>query len=132
MYRTLQWPWKRPSGQNRQGEHSLLLLLNIRPKAGKVKLTRITSPQERSPCSSPVLAECRRLLRSTFQGWNGHEVDTQGDAFFIAFARATDAVTAAVEVQRALAAHPWPEGAAARIRMSLHTGEPTLTPEGYV
>src|SRR5438270_3138876 len=79
-----------------------------------------------------MLAECRRLLRSTIQEWNGHEVDTQGDAFFIAFARATDAVTAAVEVQRALAAHPWPEGAAARIRMSLHTGEPTLTPEGYV
>src|SRR6516164_3745474 len=79
-----------------------------------------------------MLAECRHLLRATFQEWNGHEVDTQGDAFSIAFARATDAVLAAVEVQRALAAHPWPEGVAVRVRMGLHTGEPTLTSEGYV
>ena len=79
-----------------------------------------------------VLAECRQLLRATFQEWNGREVDTQGDAFFIAFARATDAVLAAVNVQRALAAHPWPEGVAVRVRMGLHTGEPILTHEGYV
>jgi len=79
-----------------------------------------------------VLSECRNLLRVTFQEWNGREVDTQGDAFFIAFARATDAVSAAVDVQRALSAHPWPEGAAVRVRMGLHTGEPTLTHEGYV
>ena len=68
----------------------------------------------------------------SFQEWNGHEVDTQGDAFFVAFARATDAVSAAVAVQRALATHPWPEGVAVRVRMGLHTGEPTLTSEGYV
>jgi predicted ATPase/serine/threonine protein kinase/DNA-binding CsgD family transcriptional regulator len=79
-----------------------------------------------------VLAECRQVLRATFQEWNGREVDTQGDAFFIAFARATDAVLAAVDVQRALSAHPWPEGVAVRVRMGLHTGEPTLTHEGYV
>ena len=46
---------------------------------------------------SRVLEECRRLLRAAFQEWNGHEVDTQGDAFFVAFARATDAVSAAVD-----------------------------------
>jgi predicted ATPase/class 3 adenylate cyclase/DNA-binding CsgD family transcriptional regulator len=79
-----------------------------------------------------VLAECRQLLRATFQEWNGREVDTQGDAFFIAFARATDAVLAAVDVQRALFAHPWPEDAVVRVRMGLHTGEPTRTREGYV
>src|SRR5215469_4279664 len=79
-----------------------------------------------------VLEECRRLLRATFQEWNGHEVDTQGDAFFVAFARATDAVLAAVEVQRALAAHPWPDGVAVHVRMGLHTGEPQRSAEGYV
>jgi len=79
-----------------------------------------------------VLEECRRLLRATFQEWNGHEVNTQDDAFFVAFARATDAVLAAVEAQRAIAAHPWPEGVLMRVRMGLHTGEPSLTPEGYV
>jgi predicted ATPase/class 3 adenylate cyclase len=79
-----------------------------------------------------VLAESRRLLREAFQQWNGHEVDTQGDAFFIAFARATDAISAAVAGQRALANHPWPDGAVVRVRMGLHTGEPSLVPEGYV
>jgi serine/threonine protein kinase len=53
-----------------------------------------------------VLSECRSLLRTAFQQWSGREVDTQGDAFFVAFARATDAVSAAVEAQRALASHP--------------------------
>ncbi len=79
-----------------------------------------------------VLSECRQLLRAVFQEWNGREVDTQGDAFFVAFARATDAVLAAVDAQRAIANHPWPEGVAVRVRMGLHTGEPALTSEGYV
>ena len=79
-----------------------------------------------------LLAECRQLLRATFQQWNGHEVDTQGDAFFVAFARATDAVSAAVAVQRDLATHAFPEGATVRVRMGLHTGEPRRSSEGYV
>ncbi len=79
-----------------------------------------------------MLAECRHLLRAAFHRWAGHEVDTQGDAFFVAFARATDAVSAAVEMQRALAAHPWPDGATVHVRMGLHTGEPQRSAEGYV
>ena len=79
-----------------------------------------------------VLAECRHLLRSAFHQWQGYEVDTQGDAFFVAFARASDAVAAAVDGQRALASHPWPDGVTVRVRMGLHTGEPHLTSEGYV
>src|SRR5205085_6640769 len=58
--------------------------------------------------------------------------DTQGDAFFVVFARATDAVEASVTAQRALVTHPWPQGVAVRVRMGLHTGEPTLSSEGYV
>ena len=79
-----------------------------------------------------LLAEYRHLLQASFQEWNGYEVDSRGDAFSVAFARATDAVVAAVEVQRALASHPWPEGVALRVRMGLHTGEPALTSDGYV
>jgi predicted ATPase/class 3 adenylate cyclase/DNA-binding CsgD family transcriptional regulator len=79
-----------------------------------------------------VLAECRRLLRHAFHQYHGHEVDTQGDAFFVAFARATDALFAAVAAQLALARNGWPEGMAVRMRMGLHTGEPQFTPEGYV
>ncbi len=81
---------------------------------------------------SRVLEECRRILRAAFQKWDGHEVDTQGDAFFVAFARATDAVSAAVDGLGALAIHPWPEDVEVRVRMGLHTGEPQLSPEGYV
>src|SRR6059058_2943804 len=81
---------------------------------------------------SSVLAQCRQLLRAAFQRFKGHEVDTQGDAFFFAFARATDAVSAAVAAQRVLASHTWPKGAVVRVRMGLHTGEPQRTADGYV
>jgi predicted ATPase/class 3 adenylate cyclase/DNA-binding CsgD family transcriptional regulator len=79
-----------------------------------------------------VLAECRQLLRAAFLEFHGHEVDTQGDAFFVAFARASDAVSAAVTVQRALFTHVWPEGVTVRVRIGLHTGEPSVVTEGYV
>jgi predicted ATPase/class 3 adenylate cyclase len=73
-----------------------------------------------------ALHEHRRVLRSAFSAHNGVEVDTQGDAFFAAFARASDAVGAVIEGQRALAGGP------IRVRMGLHTGEPRLTEEGYI
>src|SRR5213595_6583 len=71
-----------------------------------------------------ALSVHRRLLREAFARHGGVEVDTQGDAFFVAFARATDALAAAEDARRALAAGP------IRVRMGLHTGEPQLTDEG--
>jgi predicted ATPase/class 3 adenylate cyclase len=79
-----------------------------------------------------VLEECRQLLRTAFHASGGQEVDTQGDAFLVAFARATDATSAAVAIQRTLFAHAWPEDVVVRVRMGLHTGEPQLATEGYV
>jgi predicted ATPase/class 3 adenylate cyclase/DNA-binding CsgD family transcriptional regulator len=79
-----------------------------------------------------LLEACRSLLRGVFLEFDGHEVDTQGDAFFIAFARASDAVAAAVEAQHALSSHSWPDGVTVRVRMGLHTGEPQHAAEGYV
>ena len=79
-----------------------------------------------------VVADHRRLLRDVFQAAGGSEVDTQGDAFFYSFPRARDAVGAAVAGQRALSSHEWPRGADVRVRMGLHTGEPTVGDEGYV
>jgi class 3 adenylate cyclase len=79
-----------------------------------------------------LLADQRHILRQAFAKWNGSEVDTQGDAFFVAFPRATEAVSAVVDIQRALAAHKWPEGVELRVRMGLHTGEPLSVEEGYV
>ena len=79
-----------------------------------------------------VVADHRRILREAFGTAEGREVDTQGDAFFYSFQRARDAVAAAVEGQRALAAHEWPHGAEVRVRMGLHTGEPAVGDEGYI
>jgi class 3 adenylate cyclase len=79
-----------------------------------------------------ALAEHRALLREAFGEHGGIEVDTQGDAFFVAFGRARDAVVAAVAAQRALAAHPWPNDAAVSVRIGLHTGEPYLAEQGYM
>ena len=79
-----------------------------------------------------VLAECRQLMRSLFQQYNGFEVDTQGDAFFVAFARASDGVAAAAAIQQALAIRSWPNDASVRVRIGLHTGEPRLTADGYI
>ena len=79
-----------------------------------------------------LLDEYRALLRSVFVRYSGHEVDTQGDSFFVVFPRAADAVAAAVAAQQALAAHPWPEDVAFRTRMGVHTGEPRRGAAGYV
>src|SRR6187402_87519 len=78
-----------------------------------------------------ILAQHRKIVRDAF-GANGVEIDTQGDAFFYAFPRAREAVAAAVEVQRAHAGHGWPDDAAVRVRIGMHTGEPALHDEGYV
>src|SRR3954462_14094297 len=73
-----------------------------------------------------ALAEHRRALREAFARHDGVEVDTQGDAFFIAFARAKAALAAAAEGQRAV------DPGAIGVRRALHTGEPVVTEEGYV
>lgn len=74
----------------------------------------------------------RRLLRAAFRRLGGIEVDTQGDAFMVAFRSAADGAAAAVEAQRALEAESWPEDVRLRVRMGLHTGEPERGPEGYI
>jgi predicted ATPase len=66
------------------------------------------------------------MLRDAFGRHFGVEVDTEGDAFFVAFPRASDALAAAAEAQRALIDTP------VKVRMGLHTGEPLVTEEGYV
>lgn len=79
-----------------------------------------------------ALADHRRILSEAFHSHQGQIVDRQGDAFLVAFPRARDAVRSAVAAQIALAAHKWPDDIALRVRMGLHTGEPELTPDGYV
>jgi predicted ATPase/class 3 adenylate cyclase len=82
--------------------------------------------QERGVEYPEVLAGHRHALRGAFARHGGVEVDTQGDAFFVAFAKASDALAAAAAARDALRDGP------IRVRMGLHTGEPTVTVEGYV
>src|SRR5919109_1939896 len=73
-----------------------------------------------------ALAEHRRLLRHAFTAHGGVEVDTQGDAFFIAFRTPAEAVAAAREAVAALAS------GRIRVRVGIHTGTARLTHDGYV
>src|SRR5207244_9798139 len=78
-----------------------------------------------------ALFEHRQLMRAAFAEYGGEEMGTEGDAFFVVFRRAGEAVSAAAEAQRALAAHEWPDGTELRVRMGLNTGEPGVEEEGY-
>src|SRR5918999_1469322 len=73
-----------------------------------------------------ALAEHRRGVRERFAAPGGVEVDTQGDAFFVAFPTASGALAAAEEMLQGLAGGP------INIRMGIHTGRPHVTGEGYV
>ena len=73
-----------------------------------------------------VLGEHRRVVREAYAALGGAEVDTQGDAFFLAFARAPDALEAAGLTTERL------RGGPVRVRIGVHTGSPLVTDEGYV
>jgi predicted ATPase/class 3 adenylate cyclase len=78
-----------------------------------------------------LLAAHRRLLREAFERNGGHVVDSEGDAFFVAFSVAGDAVSAAAEAQRSLAEQDWGDEEI-RVRMGLHTGTPRAVEGRYV
>lgn len=79
-----------------------------------------------------TLGKHRRLLRAVFAEHEGWEIDTQGDAFFVAFDRVRDAVLCAAAIQRALATHHSSAELFPKIRVGLHTTEPHVWSEGYV
>ena len=74
----------------------------------------------------------REIVRRSAAAFGGVEVDWAGDGAFLAFARAGDALAAVTELQRALAVEPWPPEEALRLRVGIHTGEPSVSEEGYV
>ena len=79
-----------------------------------------------------ALTAHREIVRAAVAGSHGEEMGTEGDSFFVVFETAADAVEAAVQGQRALAAHAWPDGAPLRVRMGLHTGSPATHDDSYV
>ena len=81
---------------------------------------------------SEALSAQRTLLRAAFRSFGGRELGTEGDSFFVVFESATAAVSCCVAGQRALAGHDWPDGLTVRVRMGLHSGEPSRYEDGYV
>lgn len=81
---------------------------------------------------APARARLREIVRKHASSRDGHEVDWAGDGVFLVFPSASDAVAAAVAIQRALAEEPWPPDEALRLRIGVHTGEPELVDEDYV
>jgi predicted ATPase/class 3 adenylate cyclase len=74
-----------------------------------------------------VLAGHHAVIRSALAAHHGREIDTQGDAFFAVFSSARNCVAAAIEMQLALEAHPWPGAEQVRVRMGMHCGEAEQT-----
>ena len=111
----------------------------IRPKLPSGQLTLLFADIEGS---STLLAELedrygallnavRRIERAAVRKGGGNEVDARADEYFAVFRGAPAAVEAADAIQRAMAAHAWPDGRSVRVRIGLHTGRPTRTATGY-
>jgi class 3 adenylate cyclase len=79
-----------------------------------------------------LLAAVRRAMRTAVRKAGGKEVDARADDLFAVFEQAPAALDAALAIQRAMYAGPWPDGIDVRVRIGVHTGRPTLTETGYV
>ena len=81
---------------------------------------------------TPLLERHQRIVRDAFRSHDAVEISTEGDSFFAVFPSAVDAVTAAVDIQRDLAAEEWPQSSTVRVRIGLHTGEAQIAGDNYV
>ncbi|MFZ0189737.1 MAG: protein kinase [Streptosporangiaceae bacterium] len=79
-----------------------------------------------------ALSAQRAVMRGAMSDWRGREMGAEGESFFVVFESAADAVACCAAAQRALAAHDWPGGVAVRVRMGLHSGEPSRHEDGYI
>ncbi len=95
---------------------------------GSTKLLERLGPE----AYTGLLGAHHELVRSALDAHGGNEVGTQGDSFFAAFSSPSAALAAAVDMQGAFAARPWPQGEQLRVRMGVHAGEASETPAGLV
>ena len=79
-----------------------------------------------------ALSVQRSIIREEVRQWRGREIGTEGDSFFVVFMSAVDAASAALAAERRLISYPWPDGAALRVRMGLHTGQPIRHEDDYI
>jgi DNA-binding NarL/FixJ family response regulator len=72
-----------------------------------------------------ALADHRRIIRDAARATGGEEIDCRGDEFSLGFGRVDEAVSAAVEIQRA-------HMDGIRVRIGIHTGEPLRVDGSYI
>src|SRR4051812_925770 len=84
------------------------------------------------PTYADAMDAQRAVIRSATRSHDGCEMGTEGDSFFVVFPTAPAAVAAVSQAQRELQTYPWPQGESVRVRMGLHTGNPTVHRGGYV
>jgi YVTN family beta-propeller protein len=78
-----------------------------------------------------ILTDHQRLMRDAFARHEGREIDTQGDAFFVAFPTPRDAILSAIEAHRALRDHGWPDDLQVKVRIGMDTGPAALRQDRY-
>lgn len=111
----------------------------LRPKLPTGQLTLLFADVERSTRHlaeledryGAVINAVRRIERAAIRNSGGFEVDARADELFAVFERATDALAAAMAIQRGMDAATWVDGREVRVRIGLHTGRPTRTSSGY-
>jgi class 3 adenylate cyclase len=79
-----------------------------------------------------ILNDMRSLMRSAVGSAGGMEVDARADEFFAVFPRASEAVQAALAIQRTLRGRKWPGRIKVLVRAGIHSGTPKLTEGSYV
>jgi class 3 adenylate cyclase len=80
----------------------------------------------------PLLNDVRGVLRAAVSRAKGREIDARADEFFAVFERASAAVETAVAVQRELGERSWPDDVEVKVRLGIHSGQPTLTEGAYI
>jgi len=85
-----------------------------------------------SPLAGAALARQAELIAAAVGRHGGVRPPDQGegDSSLAAFARPADALAAALDAQRSLAAEPWPDAAEVSVRMAVHTGDAQLRDGG--
>src|SRR5262245_59281444 len=79
-----------------------------------------------------LLNDVRSIVRRAVSRGDGREIDARADEFFAVFERPAAAIEAAVAIQRALGNRTWPDDLEVRLRIGIHSGQPTLTDVGYI
>ncbi|HSS68488.1 MAG TPA: adenylate/guanylate cyclase domain-containing protein [Nocardioidaceae bacterium] len=84
------------------------------------------------PAYADALDSQREIMRRAWSEHGGVELGTEGDSFYVVFETAPQAVEAAAQAQRDLAAQPWPGDETLRVRIGMHTGTPAVHGDAYV